>query len=1204
MVSDPATAAPVPQGLPPTLGPVLREFAGREWLWPILADWLTDGARRLVISGPPGTGKSACAGRIVQLLLADGLVGAPDVQLGAWHFCQARQDTTLIPSRVVEGMARQLLSRLDGYAGALANEALPHPPVTITGSATVTGQVSKGAVVAGVNVGALTINSDSEDATVLFDRVIRRPLARLAADGRLPARVVIVIDALDEALSRSSGEELLNVLGRVTGPDAELPENVRFIVTTRPDRRVLRNFGEPDLDLLAFNQSQHDIAAYIRKHLAFSMPERASLLASQIAAAVSGNFLYARYVMVSLSARPPDSSTGLDLKCLPPGLDQHYRDFMARELTRTTAAWEQHFRPVLTLLAVAEGDGMTREQIAAITGLSLSEVNDSITRLTPYLSFSLTGGMRIYHHSFVTYLENQQDYPVFLGEADAAVVAWYRSRYSHEWLLAQSDGYARLELVKHAVRTGGLDALLGDPGYLAIMDPDAVLGATPGPRPDESAAEQVVRVALAHVRGQPIGTRVAYLELVARQLGLGQIADGLQTVALARPWQARWCRWFSADPHYVVGDHGNAVLGLALVTIDGRQAVVAADSSGTLRVWDLSTARECRPLISGAGFAFRGLSVTESGDTWLAALEDESRSGVSVWNVLRGTKDHYLHTGRLSVHVLMGSAAGRPRIITSDLRDARVWDLPTDLQVGDDLPRGIRSARQAVGTFAGHPVAAHAYDCGDRWLLDIIDLESLELRARFDVRAGRPGDDVADMAMVSVGASTYAVMVITDYFYNAELLLWDVDRAMLRAAVDIGRARSPSIAAGVAANRELFAVGGREDCIDVLEFDGDRYTKVTLRGHNGAVSGVAVTEVAGRPAVLSCGDDGTIRLWDVPTQAKPATGPVEPPGDDAPRYIHAVAAGSLGNLEIVACSRWADRERKSAFLEAYDIRDGCRLMSVRTKQVGEVAIMTLRGVPTIVFVDSDGRLERHGLRGHRGRSESLQSFMRSPWENHWYCLMARQVSDQPLVAIGRLGAAVLNLDRMELIGPPAAEETAGSIAIGKFSERTVVAYEYYNSHTIGNSVLMVFDAVTGQRIGEELDLFTAARNNYYGFEVASLAIGTVDGIPTVVAGNRYGEARLWDPTRTDAVILLDHRGESVQTTAIGTLNGRDLIFTGDSSGALRGWTRDGEPVIHVDIGQAISSIALLPEGRVVIGCPAGLALLEIGNSQPPALGPS
>lgn len=1200
MVSDPAAAALVPPGLPPALGPVLREFTGREWLWPILADWLTDGARRLVISGPPGTGKSACAGRIVQMLLADGLVGAPHVQLGAWHFCQARQDTTLIASRVVEGISRQLLSRLDGYGEALANNALSHPSVTITGSATAAGQVSQGAVVAGVNVGALTIGSDLDDATVLFNRVIRRPLARLAEDGRLPTRVVIVIDALDEALSRSSGEELLNVLGRVTGPDAELPRNVRFIVTTRPDRRVLRNFGEPDLDLLAFNQSEHDVEAYIRKYLAFSTQENASALASQIAAAVSGNFLYARYVMVSLSARPPNLRSALDLKRLPPGLDQHYRDFMARELTRATTAWEQQFRPVLTLLAVAEGDGMTREQIAAITGLSLSEVNDSITRLAPYLSFSLTGRMRMYHHSFVTYLEHQQDYAVFLDEADAAVVAWFVSRYSQEWLLAQNDSYAQLELVKHAVRTGRLDALLGDPGYLAIMDPDAVLGATPGRRPDESSAEQVVRVALAHVRGQPIGTRVAYLELVARQLGLGKIADGLQTVTLARPWQARWCRWFSADPHYVVGDHGHAVLGLALVAIDGRQAVVGADRSATLRVWDLSTARECRPPISGAGYAFDGLSVIESGDTWLTALEDESRSGVSVWNILCGTKDHYLHTERLSMHVLIATAAGRPRIITSGPRDARVWDLMTELQVGDDLPHGVRQARQAVGTFAGRSFAAHAYDRDGRWLLDIIDLESLKLRARFDVRTYRSGDDVADMAIVSMGVSTYAVMIITDYFYNAELLLWDLDRALLRAEVDIGRARSPSVAVGVAANRALCAVGGREDCIDVLEFDDDRYSRVTLRGHNGAVSRVAVTEVAGRAAVLSAGDDGTIRLWDVPTQVKPAVGPLEPSGDDAPRYIHAVAAGSLGNLEIVACSRWADHEGKSAFIEAYDIRNGSRLMSVRTERVGKVAIMTLSGVPTIVFVDYDGVLKRYGLGGAVGESESLQRFMRSPWENHWYCLMARQVSDQPLVAIGRDGAAVVNLDRMELIGPPAAEDTAGSIALGKFSEQTVVAYEYHNSHTIGHSVLTVFDAATGQRIGEDLDLFTAARNNYSGFEVASLAIGTVGGIPTVVVGNRYGEIRLWDPTRTGAVILLDHQEGNVQTSAIGTLHGRDIIFTGDASGALRGWTRDGEPAIQIDIGQAIGSIALLPEGRVVIGCSSGLALLEIRNSQPNA----
>src|SRR4051812_2852522 len=88
-----------------------RDFTGREWVFNAIDGWLATptGERTFLLTGGPGSGKSAVMARLVQVSL--GQVSAEVYPyltcdfLLYYHFCQAQQDATLNPLRFVEALS-------------------------------------------------------------------------------------------------------------------------------------------------------------------------------------------------------------------------------------------------------------------------------------------------------------------------------------------------------------------------------------------------------------------------------------------------------------------------------------------------------------------------------------------------------------------------------------------------------------------------------------------------------------------------------------------------------------------------------------------------------------------------------------------------------------------------------------------------------------------------------------------------------------------------------------------------------------------------------------------------------------------------------------------------------------------------------------------------------------------------------------------
>jgi len=223
-----------------------KDFTGREWVFIEIDHWLASGdaPRAFLLTGSPGSGKTAVVARLVQMSLGE-VASDPYPHVGLdllayFHFCQANSDATLNPLRFIEGLSSTLANRYAVFREALLKTGDRDITINATQSVTTAagGSQVQNVVINELRIGALSARS-------AFDRVVRGPLEVLYASG-FDQPVVVPVDSLDEALTFPGDENLVTLLRSAS----DLPHLVRFVLTSRPDKRVTAALGERTLDLI------------------------------------------------------------------------------------------------------------------------------------------------------------------------------------------------------------------------------------------------------------------------------------------------------------------------------------------------------------------------------------------------------------------------------------------------------------------------------------------------------------------------------------------------------------------------------------------------------------------------------------------------------------------------------------------------------------------------------------------------------------------------------------------------------------------------------------------------------------------------------------------------------------------------------------------------------------------------------------------
>jgi hypothetical protein len=451
-----------------------HDFTGREWVFRAIDDWLADpdGARVFLLTGDPGCGKTAIAARLVQFSQEEatppeGLPRLVPGFLSAVHFCSAREALWTNPHTFCESLAVQL-SHYPAYAAALVAQAQggddpgKHPMQVVHQKVE---NVATGGVVVGFVIKQVAVSRVSPEDD--FVQAVRRPLEALSQE-RPEERVILLIDALDEALAYSGEVGILSLLTKA----ANLPNAVRLIITTRPRTEVLRPLQRTAPVQWSLTQdagltrSMGDVRTHVLQMLD-QRPKLAHKLASDLSQETfaetardksQGNFLYVNYLLKMLAAQPAEITRDT-LNELPTGLEAIYVEFLERLLAGDPAAWEERYAPLLGTLAVAR-QALSEKQLAGIVGITRTQVRRDLKTLRSFLDVDegLPASQRtytIYHRSFVDFLLDEDRSEEYWCEEQAQherIARHYLGQCRDNWSMCDAYGLRHLAAHLYALR--------------------------------------------------------------------------------------------------------------------------------------------------------------------------------------------------------------------------------------------------------------------------------------------------------------------------------------------------------------------------------------------------------------------------------------------------------------------------------------------------------------------------------------------------------------------------------------------------------------------------------------------------------------------------------------------------------------------------------------------------------------------------------
>lgn len=400
-------------------------FTGRNWVFERIKAWLDDpgGARFFLLTGEPGSGKTAIAARLAQFSGGQANPPAGSLRLAheflsAIHFCRTAASDWTDP-RTFAGSISLQLAAIPEFARALIDIGDKESNIDVYQE---TGTVAAGGTVTGVLIQNLVIQGlNGQEA---FNRIVLDPLRTIYND-HYDKPILILVDSLDEALTSMTDGTIVDLLARLQGLD----ERVRFILTSRAELRVedrFREYGpdglflsdpafvaENDKDIGDYVAFRFDSDAKLKSQAAALMPAQIAALSDLITVKAEGNFMYVTFLLKAVA----EGQQSLDnLAGLPFGLDALYASSLERIVKLGMKTWNTDYKPLLGVLSVAQ-EPLTLAQLEAYAKLP-GKAWDILMDLWQYVettagSEPIANGeesgdcYRLYHQSVIDFLRRQ-----------------------------------------------------------------------------------------------------------------------------------------------------------------------------------------------------------------------------------------------------------------------------------------------------------------------------------------------------------------------------------------------------------------------------------------------------------------------------------------------------------------------------------------------------------------------------------------------------------------------------------------------------------------------------------------------------------------------------------------------------------------------------------------------------------------------------
>ncbi len=979
--------------------------------------------------------------------------------------------------------------------------------------------------------------------------VAEDPEGLLAALSERTTRCVIVVDGLDESAEPQATAALFATLAR------EAP-SAKVLVGTRPH---LVNLLDPqptevvDLDSDQYFDAR-DIVATIMRRLVQEAdspyrdnPALAITVAEQASARAGHSFLLADLIGGDLAAarQPPRPA---DLQADMPNVAAALR----HELDRFGAD-RQRVEDLLTPLAHARGKGLPWTTLwpGIATALSGRAYGDGdiawlLEHAGSYVIEDASDGRSVYrtfHEELARAMRGDDDDDVHGVFTDQLLTALPR-RANGAYAWENADPYITRHLATHAARADRIALLAQDPGFLAAAEPQRLLAALASA--GEERLSQVVRLAAPRAVGATAPERAAYLELVARQQSLDDLANALDPHELDPPWRCRWARWTPDSPHRVVPTPHIQAYTHPVVELAGRRVVFSGGLDRSVRRWDARSGDELgKAIVPGRG-RIVALAVAVSDAT--VSIAAHRRTFLFRHDVVVLDEEGAIVAGpfrgeRSPTWVRM---AGGPALVTLSSEEIRVRAFTDGDAVTYSAAPGTRPVRMAAITVSAGLRVVCAHDNGavtlTRWTRGHVQIR----RLRGTVKNPR-----------GVALTASGLVLAWDSF--GRLRRWQVDGG--RAGPDLTGVTGPLTVASMAGREVLVHQAGL--ALEVREpSSGELLAR--LDGHN-----EPSRSLTSSGAWVVSDDAGTLRIWDLddPHRRGTVVGHAVQVALRHPDGIRTLAAEGGAILAV------DDRGEAAAVIDAPE--RATQLAALRTSSGDVVAV----GMP-------EGRigLWRQGVSG--GQVEFLG---RTPTRDEQSTALALR-DRGGAVELLSAGRAPAHIRTWRV---PQIRETPAPLDVGpEFTD--YAAFHEHDGQTLAatlsdSGVLRVWD-VDAARLArgpfalEEGSGDAVALGAFSTGSVLACARSSYDGTSAVLIwglddGRLLAEFEAPDNTRISAL-------------APGVLLGRDVVLAGMNTSIVI-WNLDAQVVARIELDAAIKAVVLVPPSEFQVATNKGLVSVEL-----------
>jgi WD40 repeat protein len=825
-----------------------QDFTGREWVFDEIGDWLSDpdGAPIFLLTGEPGVGKSAIAAQLVKLRS----------DIAAYHFCIAGRNETIIPGTVLHSLAAQLGEYLPGYGIALANTIKPtHLAINVN----IDVERMTGGQIIGVVIKNLTVLDPQTELEVL----LRAPLAAMPISER---PILIVIDSLDEAATLRKDPTLVSLLSSMN----MLPPWVRILCTSRPDRRVLRDFDQLNPYILAAESKMNlkDVRQYVTfrvrqptlaKMLQFAGQGEAAFIthlagaeATGEAGLVSGNFLFAKMLLNDIEAGQQSLA---NLEALPKSLDEVYHNFLRRF---STAEWEDHFQPIFGVLAVAQ-EPLVEEQIAYFSGQNRTNLRQNLGVVRQFLDVGQdqenSETFSLFHNSLRDYLldeKRNQDFWCAPQDYHQSVSNYYLRTYKTGTNLkpwSECDLYGLRNLPLHLLDSCQKDVLVSllteypwlfaklcRVGITAMLADYDLAGDDPILHQVQMTLRQAAHVLsydpkqlAGQLHGRLLGESAEEIQALLTQAASSQIG----------PWLRPLCADLRQPEALVrtLKGHTGWVNSIAL-TEDGTQAV-SASSDKTLIVWNLQNGQAVRRL-EGHTDEVNSVALTADGRYAVSASRDKT---LIVWDVQRGQIIHRLVGHTSWVNGVALTADGQKAVSASSDKTLIIWNL----QSGQAMRR-LEGHTGSVNSVAITADGRRAVSASEDKTLIVWDLQSGQVIHRLKGHTSW----VFNIALMPGGRQAISASG------DKTLIVWDLENGQ---AIRKLEGHTDWVFSVALTSDGQQAISASSDNTLILWDLQSGQAVCRFEGHTGGVNSVALMP-DGRHAI-SASRDETLIMWDM-----------------------------------------------------------------------------------------------------------------------------------------------------------------------------------------------------------------------------------------------------------------------------------------------------------------------------------------------------